>query len=212
LTPFFSLFHPSTRIKTKAGTFTNRLPQARWSPGNGDVADKSANVAGAPALRSQEGIMAKTDFPLTIDRRRLLATGAAAATAAIAPGAGSVEAALANAAQPASLPAEAPPLNVCAATARRLLDIARRNEIRREAGLPLLSTVKELRRLKQYEDGELFERFKAQHRDVVWEEVLKPRRAAEGNPNWFPRNWAEGLGYQSEVYKILRERFAAAGR
>jgi hypothetical protein len=62
--------------------------------------------------------------------------------------------------------------------------------------------------LKQYEDGELFERFKAQHRDVVWEEVLKPRRAAEGNPNWFPRNWAEGVGYQSEVYKILRERFA----
>ena len=102
------------------------------------------------------------------------------------------------------------PPSTCAP--RRLLDIARRNEIRREAGLPLLSTVKELRRLKQYEDGELFERFKAQHRDVVWEEVLKPRRAAEGNPNWFPRNWAEGVGYQSEVYKILRERFAAAGR
>ena len=151
--------------------------------------------------------MAGPDFPLNINRRRLLATGAAAATAAIAPGAGSVKAAFANA-----LPAEAPALNVCAATARRLLDIARRNEIRREAGLPLLSTVKELRRLKQYEDGELFERFKAQHRDVVWEEVLKPRRAAEGNPNWFPRNWAEGVGYQSEVYKILRERFAAAGR
>ena len=138
------------------------------------------------------------------------------ATAAIAPGAGSVKAAFANAAQPASLPAKAPALNVCAATARRLLDIARRNEIRREAGLPLLSTVKELRRMKQREDSELrrteFERFKAEHRDVVWEEVLKPRRAAEGNPNWFPRNWAEGVGYQSEVYKILRERFAAAGR
>jgi hypothetical protein len=156
--------------------------------------------------------MARRDFPLNIDRRRLLATGAAVVTAAIVPRAESVKAALANAAQPASLPAEAPALNVCAATARRLLDIARRNEIRREAGLPLLSTVKELRRLKQYEDGELFERFKAQHRDVVWEEVLKPRRAAEGNPNWFPRNWAEGVGYQSEVYKILRERFAAAGR
>ena len=61
--------------------------------------------------------MAGPDFP-RIDRRRLLATGAAVATTAIAPGAGSVEAALANAAQPASLPAEAPPLNVCAATAR----------------------------------------------------------------------------------------------
>jgi hypothetical protein len=37
-----SVYSP-TSIKTKAGTFTNRLPQARWSPGNGDVADKSAN-------------------------------------------------------------------------------------------------------------------------------------------------------------------------
>jgi hypothetical protein len=160
--------------------------------------------------------MAEPDFPLNIDRRRLLATGAAVVTAAIVPRAESAKAARANAAQPASLPAEAPALNVCAATARRLLDIARRNEIRQEAGLPLLSTVKELRRMKQREDSELrrteFERFKAEHRDVVWEEVLKPRRAAEGNPNWFPRNWAEGVGYQSEVYKILRERFAAAGR
>jgi hypothetical protein len=160
--------------------------------------------------------MAEPDFPLNIDRRRLLTTGAAVVTAAIVPRAESARAALANAAQPASLPAEAPALNVSAATARRLLDIARRNEIRQEAGLPLLSTVKELRRMKQHEDSELrrteFERFKAEHRDVVWEEVLKPRRAAEGNPNWFPRNWAEGVGYQSEVYKILRERFAAAGR
>jgi hypothetical protein len=39
--------------------------------------------------------MARRDFPLNINRRRLLATGAAAATAAIAPGAGGVEAALA---------------------------------------------------------------------------------------------------------------------
>jgi len=38
----------------------------------GDAADDTANVAVAPALVSQEGIMAKTDFPLNIDRRRLL--------------------------------------------------------------------------------------------------------------------------------------------
>jgi hypothetical protein len=161
---------------------------------------------------SQEGIMAKTDFPLTIDRRRLLASAAAVTATGILPGVKLADAAAADVPQSSALTHQAEPTNLSAATARRLLDIARRNEIRREAGLPLLSTVKELRRLKQYEDGELFERFKAQHRDVVWEEVLKPRRAAEGNPNWFPRNWAEGVGYQSEVYKILRERFAAAGR
>ena len=156
--------------------------------------------------------MAKTDFPLTIDRRRLLASAAAVTATGILPGVKLADAAAADVPQSSALTHQAEPTNLSAATARRLLDIARRNEIRREAGLPLLSTVKELRRLKQYEDGELFERFKAQHRDVVWEEVLKPRRAAEGNPNWFPRNWAEGVGYQSEVYKILRERFAAAGR
>jgi len=145
--------------------------------------------------------MARRDFQLSINRRRLLATGAAMATAAIAPGAGSVKAAFANAAQPASLPAEAPALNVCAATARRLLDIARRNEIRREAGLPLLSTVKELRCMKEHEDGELrrieFEQFEAQYQKEVWDVVLRPRREAKGDRNWFPRNWAEGVGIRA---------------
>jgi hypothetical protein len=36
--------------------------------------------------------------------------------------------------------------------------------------------------------------------------MLKSRREAEGNPNWFQRNWAEGGGYLGEVQKILRER------
>jgi hypothetical protein len=92
--------------------------------------------------------MARRDFPLSIDRRRLLATGAAVATAAIAMRADRVDAALADTVQLPALTPEVPPLNVCAATARRLLDIARRNEIRREANLPLLSITKELRRMK----------------------------------------------------------------
>jgi hypothetical protein len=80
--------------------------------------------------------MADPDFPLNIDRRRLLATGAAVATAAIVPNAELPEAALANAAQPALLPAETPALKVFAASARRLREIARRNEIRRQSGPP----------------------------------------------------------------------------
>jgi hypothetical protein len=180
------------------------------------VADKHGKLSGRASLSVQkEGIMARRDFPL-IHRRRLLATGAAVVTAAIVPRAGCAKTALTNAAQPATLPVETPALKLCAATARRLLDIARRNEIRREAGLPLLSTVKELRRMKEHEDGELrrieFEQFEAQHQKEVWDAVLRPRREAEGDLNWFPRNWAEGVGYQSDVYKILRERFAAARR
>ena len=37
----------------------------------GDMAEKSANVADAPALRLQEGIMAEADIPLSINRRLL---------------------------------------------------------------------------------------------------------------------------------------------
>ena len=155
--------------------------------------------------------MARRDSPLNIDRRRLLAAGAAVATAAIAPGAGSVGAALADTVQLPALTPEAPPLNVCAATARRLKGIARRNEIRREAKLPPLSVVKELRRIKRQEELEEFERFEAVHAEAVWQEVLKPRREAEGDPNWRP-SWMEGVSYQTQVNKILRQKFYAARR
>jgi hypothetical protein len=151
--------------------------------------------------------MARPDFPLNIDRRRLLATGVAVATAAIALRADRVDAALADTVQLPALTPEVPPLNVCAATAQRLLEIARRNEIRREANLPLLSIPKELRRMKRQEDLEEFERFAAGRRTAVLEEVLRPRREAEG-PNWRP-SWMEGVRYQTQVNKILWERFYA---
>ena len=148
--------------------------------------------------------MAKTDFPLTIDRRRLLASAAAVTATGILPGVKLADAAAADVPQSSALTHQAERTNLSAATARRLLDIARRNEIRREAGLPLLSTVKELRHMKEHEDGELrrieFEQFEAQYQKEVWDAVLRPRREAEGDPNWFPRNWAEGVGYQSDVY------------
>jgi hypothetical protein len=56
---------------------------------------------------------------------------------------------------------------------------------------------------------EEFERFEAVHGKAVWQEVLKPRREAEGNPNWRP-SWMEGVHYQNEVSKILWEQFYAA--
>jgi len=155
--------------------------------------------------------MAEADFPLSINRRRLLATGAAVATAAISLRADRVDAALADTVQLPALTPEVPPLNVCAATARRLMEIARRNEIRREAKLPLLPIAKELRRMKKQEELEEFERFEAVHGKAVWEEVLRYRREAEGNPNWRP-SWMEGLCIQNQVRKILWEQFYAARR
>jgi len=87
--------------------------------------------------------------------------------------------------------------------------IERRNEIRREAQLPLLSIPKELRRMKTQEVSKEFERFAAAHNKAVWEDILKRRRDVEGNPNWRP-NSLEGMCYQSQVRKIVWEQFYLA--
>ena len=157
--------------------------------------------------------MAKPDFPLSINRRRLMTAAAAVtATGSILPVVKRADAAAApDLFQSPPLMLEVEPGNFCAATARRLVEIALRNEIRQEAKLPLLSVPKELRRIKRQEDLGEFSRFEAAHGKAVWDEVLKARREAEGNPNWRP-GWMEGVRYQSEVYKILRQRFSAARR
>jgi hypothetical protein len=153
--------------------------------------------------------MAEPDFPLTINRRRLM-TATVTATG-ILPGVKRADAAAPDFSQSSPLTPKAEPPNFCPATARRLLDIARRNELRREANLPLLSISKELRRMKDQEKLQEFSRFEAAHGKAVWEEVLRHRREAEGNPNWRP-TWMEGLCIQNQVRKILWEQFYAARR
>jgi hypothetical protein len=109
-----------------------------------------------------------------------------------------------------SIPTSEPsPLNVCAATARRIEAIVARNRIREEARLPLLSIPKELRRMKEAADTAEFEAFADVHRGAVWDEVLAPTREAKGNPHWRPTGMMEGLAYQTRVSKILHERFMA---
>jgi hypothetical protein len=156
-----------------------------------------------------EGFMAKRDFQQGISRRSLLGSTAAITATAIVP----PEAAAAAVVTELKTPAVNPPpaaLNVCAATARRLAEIARRNELRREAGLPLLRIAGELRRMKELEGSQAFETFAEAHRKEAWEQVLGERRKPEDNPNWRP-NWAEGVYYQNQAYWILREQFWAAG-
>jgi hypothetical protein len=151
--------------------------------------------------------MAKQDFPSNIDRRRLLISTAAFATYSIEPDLECGEAArLTTAAQPFSSAPGVQGLNVCAATARRLLEIEQRNLLRAEANLPLLSIPKELRRMKTKEVSREFERFAAAHSGAVSEELLKRRRDGLGNPNWRP-NSLGGMCYQSQVRKILWEQF-----
>ena len=60
--------------------------------------------------------------------------------------------------------------------------------------------------MKRAEDEAEFNRFAASRRRAVWDQVLKTRRDLEGDPNWRP-SWSEGLAYQREVSRILREAF-----
>lgn len=152
--------------------------------------------------------MAKEDLPPNISRRQVLASAAAAATATGAvrhlPAVGAAE--VADSAQAMSAAADGPALNLSAGMARRLLEIARRDKIRREAGLPLLSAIKELKRMKQAEREREFARFEAAHGDAVLEEVL---RQARRDPNWRP-NWMQGIALQSRARRILLEQFNQA--
>jgi hypothetical protein len=153
--------------------------------------------------------MAKASFPLNIDRRLLLASAVAAATTtAIVWGVKSGEVAAPDDFQSSQRTPKAKPANFSAATARRLREIARRNEIRHVAQLPPLAIPKELRRMKQQEDLEVFRRFEAAHGKAVLEQVLQARREAEGNPQWRP-NWMEGMAVQNQVREMLWEQFHA---
>ena len=141
--------------------------------------------------------------PLAMNRRQLLATVAAIPMSEILPrqvSAGAVPV-------PSILTSEPSPLNVCAATARRIEEITARNRIRAEACLPLLSISKELRRMKEADDAAAFEAFADANRGTVWDEVLATKRKARGEPNWHPSGWMEGLALQGEISSALRQRF-----
>jgi len=86
---------------------------------------------------------------------------------------------------------------------RDLLEISRRNELRREAGLPLLEIAKEWRRLKQAESNAELDRYEAVHGLEVFEQVLKE---AGG---WLQPRFIFGMLLQNKVRRILREQLRA---
>jgi hypothetical protein len=169
-----------------------------------------------PALldAEMEGDMARlnqSEPSVGLDRRQLLAATAAALGIGTVPG---IEAAAEVTNSGPAVPvaeiarSETAAWNVCAGTARKIKEIAARNIIRAEAGLPLLSIPRELRRMKQVTDAMAFEEFADRHSQEVWDEVLAPVREARGEPNYRPTRWMEGLAFQAQVSKVLRERFA----
>jgi len=147
------------------------------------------------------------DGPEVINRRKLLKAAAAMTASSSIPKATTAEG-VCESIQSCILPSGVRYPKVCAATARRLLEISRRNELRRQAQLPPLSIPKELRRMKQRDEREVFRLFEATHGRALWQQVLEARRKAEGNPDWQP-NWMEGIHYQNQLRAALRTRFGA---
>jgi hypothetical protein len=79
-----------------------------------------------------------------------------------------------------------------------LADIERRNDLRREAFLPLLEVEKEFRRIKELkEDSERarkFKKFSDPLKQRVRERVLSRMRRERGDPNWSPTGVLSGGG------------------
>jgi hypothetical protein len=138
------------------------------------VADKSASVADSASPSFAGGHYGQTRFPIEHRPPPVARHRSGGGYAAIALRADRVDAALADTVELPALTPEVPPLNVCAATARRLLEICRRNELRREAKLPLLPIAKELRRIKLQEDLEEFERFEAAYGRLCGRRCKRP--------------------------------------
>jgi hypothetical protein len=171
----------STRNPATYHSHTETHTHRAWVSLNGDVVVEDGKPAdGLPLLDAEkESEMAKptqSESGLSLDRRQLLASAAVITTAGLAPIAESAGAA--NPAQAASAAktwvSANEALNVCASTARKIEEVAERNRIREQAGLPLLSIPRELRRMKNVDDAAEFEEFANLHRQAVWEEVLAP--------------------------------------
>ena len=116
--------------------------------------------------------MAKPDFPLSVNRRRLLTAAAAITATGIVPTGNHADTAAAAVMQSSAIAPEAEAANFCAGKVTRLAEIARRNRLRYEFGLPLLSVATELRRMKTAADTEQFERFRSALREPVFRKLL----------------------------------------
>jgi hypothetical protein len=99
--------------------------------------------------------MARQDFPLNINRRRLL-SAAALPVASIVPGAEPADTAADDVIQSSLMTLEAEPATFCAATAARLAEIAKRSRLRKESALPLFAKITREMEKIAFEDPEGF--------------------------------------------------------
>jgi hypothetical protein len=94
-------------------------------------------------------------------------------------------------------------------TTQRLAEIDKRNLLRREAGLPLLSVVVELRRMHQQKAEAVFNAYYELHAPAVLQQILRRVREETKNPHWKP-NFLTGMAIANEMrcklIKMLNEK------
>jgi hypothetical protein len=194
LDSFWPICHPVTCIQTRAGALTNLHPckvvsrKGMWP--------EMANVAVRQALFvARESIMTILS---NLSRRQLLSTAATTTVAGIAPNVpfnAHAKSEIAQQAQVLAPPSnEAQVQNFSAVTLVRLREISERNCVRREAGLPLLSVPRELRRMKQAADAETCRDFAEAHRSRIYQRMLARVRRQYGDPHWAPNGVLSGGG------------------
>jgi hypothetical protein len=151
-----------------------------------------ANVAVRQALFvARESIMTILS---NLSRRQLLSTAATTTVAGIAPNVPFNAHAKSEIAQQAQALAFPQTHNFSSVTSLRLREIAERNCVRQEAGLPLLSVPKELRRMKDAADAEKFRNFAEAHRKSIYQKMLARVRRQSGDPHWAPTGMLSGGG------------------
>ena len=156
--------------------------------------------------------MAKPDFPLNIDRRRrLLASVVALPAASIVPGVKAAGAAVAAPIRSFAMVLDAEAANVCAVTATRIAEIGRRNDLRSEHDLPLLSIAKELWRMKTAADTEKVERFRMALRQPVFQKMLARARRQRRDAAWTPKGFCERWQFSREVEIRLKKLYERVG-
>jgi hypothetical protein len=144
-------------------------------------------------------------FP-NLSRRQLLNSAATIAAAGIGPDVAFDARAGSETAQQAQAlvypPEENQVKKFSAVTLLRLREIVEWNRVRQEAGLPLLSVPKELRRMKEVADTEKFRNFAEAHRRRIHQKMLARVRRQYGDPQWAPTGVLSGGGLWFDALSI----------
>jgi hypothetical protein len=144
-------------------------------------------------------------FSTTPDRRTFLISAAVATSIS---NVRKIGGRIPKAALPALPNAASPFAASCAtfATSPKLTEIAKRNLLRKESGLPLLSVAQEFRLMKNAEATGRFAKFAAAYRSHVRDRLLARVRQQLGNAEWKPTGMG-AMAFQTNVTKELRRLY-----